>query len=110
MAVKKSFVSALPLQLAAAVLPPAGGVAVAANEGEDAAAEGDGLNTVAAALGLETVPAGLAAAGGTVGLASVEPGVAGEPHEAAASPRMRRRIAGRGRSRIPARARITGGD
>jgi hypothetical protein len=103
-------VSALPLQLAAAELPPAGGVAVAANEGEDAAADGDGLNTVATTLGLASVTAGLAVADGSVGLASVEPGVAGAPHEAAASPIMRRRIAGRRMSRIPARARVTGGD
>jgi len=109
MAVKKYFVSALPLQLAAAV-PPARGVAVAAKKGDDAVADGDGLNTVATTLGLATVAAGLAVADGVVGLASVEPGVAGEPHEAAASPIMRRRMAGRGRSRIPARARVTGGD
>src|SRR6266540_219853 len=68
MAVKKSFVSALPLQLAAAVPPPARGVAVAANEGEDAAADGEGLSTVATTVGLTTVAAGLATADGIVGL------------------------------------------
>jgi hypothetical protein len=109
MAVKKSFVSTLPLQLAAAVPPPARGVAVAANEGEDPA-DGDGLNTVAPTVGLATIAEGLAAADGIMGLASVEPGAAGEPHEAAASPIKRTRMAGRGMSRIPARARVTGGD
>jgi hypothetical protein len=109
MAAKKSFVSALPLQLAAAEPPSARGVAVAGTAGDDPAADGDGLKAVATTVGLATVAAGLAAADGVAGLGSVEPDATGEPHEAAASPIMRRRFVGRG-TRVPARARVTAGD
>jgi len=103
MAVKKSFVSALPVQEAAAL------------SASDTSPEGEGVGRVVALdsgdPGAVAVGVGLAATDGepavaveTLGRGAVVD-AAGDPHAAAAT---RRRMAGPTTRRVPARARVTG--
>jgi len=106
MAVKKSFVSALPVQEAAAL------------SASDTSPEGEGVGRVVALdsgdPGAVAVGVGLAATDGepavaveTLGRGAVVD-AAGDPHAAAARSATRRRMAGPTTRRVPARARVTG--
>jgi len=88
MAVKKSFVSALPVHVAAAP-PPAREPGLAEGFFAVAALDGEGLRAVAVRAGLGTVAGSVASAVEALSEdVAVDP--AGEPHAAAARPAIRR--------------------
>jgi hypothetical protein len=74
--------------------------------GKITATDGEGRRMDATTMGLATAGEGLAVE--TVDPACVEDGAAGDAHAPAARLVMRKRIVGRGTTRIPARARVTG--
>jgi hypothetical protein len=104
MAVKKSLVSALPVQEAAApsasdTSPEGDGVGVALDRDDPAA--------VAVGVGLVAIDGGRAVVVETLGQGAVVD-AAGDPHAAAARSATRMRMAGPTTRRVPARARVTG--
>jgi hypothetical protein len=94
MAVKKSFVSELPVQDAAA-RSSAGGSPVAEGRGEIAGLGGEGLRAVAVTVGLGAAEGSPGGAADLLG-SGVVVDTAGEPQAAAARSAIRRRMAGPG--------------